>query len=93
LHVYKATIVAITTQDGKTYCSEKPKTTWYASAFVLLAIGILPIVILGYIFAGYGLLFGAVLGFIPLLIGCKILGGLSVMASGSGLPNAIEIPR
>ncbi len=79
LHVSGKYLVAITTEDGKTYCTEKfGLLPWVATLIWVVMGAMLAVVIIG----------------IPFLVsGLMSLNVMLKAKSGAELPNAIEIPR
>lgn len=92
LHLNGSAVVAVTTQDGKIYCTEAPGIMPFMGILALVIIGIIPVLMFGFGFGAYGLLFGALFGLWPILVAWKMFCEFVVMTSGS-LPNAIHIPR
>jgi hypothetical protein len=79
LHVSGKYLVAITTEDGKTYCTEKFGLLPLVATLIWIVIGaLLSVVIIGLPF---------------LFAGLQSLNVMLKAKSGAELPNAIEIPR
>jgi hypothetical protein len=79
LHVNGNYLVALTTEDGKTYCTEKfGLMPWLATLICVVMGAVFSVVIIGLPF---------------LLAGLQSLNVMIKAKSGTELPNAIEIPR
>jgi hypothetical protein len=79
LHVNGNYLVALTTEDGKTYCTEKfGLMPWLATLICVVMGALFSVVIIGLPF---------------LLAGLQSLNVMIKAKSGTELPNAIEIPR